>query len=276
MRNLIRASLYRVLKSRLFLGELCVALLLPIFILVSSYLGLNLTNAYVYKLIAQFFGHAPIIGVMAAVLSAKVCGQDCESGTLRNKLICGHDRKNIYLSQFITTALATLILTLTWLMVYMILGLPVLGLPGNVTTGELLIYIVSDLLLAIAFSALCTLLANICDTESKSLLLCLIMLGGFIIIGLILCKRFTIEQYNGWICYDDNPDIRYPAENRLYVGGAARIILEFVICFLPGAQSILIMNMDVEHLVFPGIGSIVIILLSTLAGLFYFQRKDIK
>ena len=80
MRNLLSASLFRTVRWRLFWTELGIALLLPSIILVNSYLQTNLTNAYVYKLVSQFFGHAPLVGVFVSIFASRLWGQDYEWG----------------------------------------------------------------------------------------------------------------------------------------------------------------------------------------------------
>ena len=69
--------------------ELVIAVLLSAFIILNGYFQTNLTNAYIYKLVARFFGYSPLMGPFIAVFAAYLWGTDYEYGTLRNKLICG-------------------------------------------------------------------------------------------------------------------------------------------------------------------------------------------
>ena len=68
--------------------ELVIAVLLSAFIILNGYFQTNLTNAYIYKLVARFFGYSPLMGPFIAVFAAYLWGTDYEYGTLRNKLIC--------------------------------------------------------------------------------------------------------------------------------------------------------------------------------------------
>ena len=63
MGNLLRAQLRRTFRGRLFWVELAAAALLALTILLNGYFGTNLTNAYVFKLVARMFGYAPLMGV---------------------------------------------------------------------------------------------------------------------------------------------------------------------------------------------------------------------
>ena len=70
MGNLLRAQLRRTFRGRLFWVELAAATLLALTILLNGYFGTNLTNAYVFKLVARMFGYAPLMGVFVPLLLA--------------------------------------------------------------------------------------------------------------------------------------------------------------------------------------------------------------
>lgn len=89
----------------------------------------------------------------------------------------------------------------------------------------------------IATAAFCCFIASVPDKESKALILGLLLIGGMLIIGLVLHKKFSVLQYNGWI-FMGNTQEYIQSENGLYVGGIGRIILEICICLIPGSQSI--------------------------------------
>ena len=98
MRKLFRAAFYRTENKKMIRIELVIAVLLSAFIILNGYFQTNLTNAYIYKLVARFFGYSPLMGPFIAVFAAYLWGTDYEYGTLRNKLICGHTREEVYFS----------------------------------------------------------------------------------------------------------------------------------------------------------------------------------
>ena len=106
MSNLLRAQLRRTFRGRLFWVELAVAAVLALTILLNGYFGTNLTNAYVFKLVARMFGYAPLMGVFVGLFTAHLWGGDYEFGTLRNPLICGHSRRAVYGSKLCCAGLA--------------------------------------------------------------------------------------------------------------------------------------------------------------------------
>ena len=56
MRKLFRAAFYRTENKKMIRIELVIAVLLSAFIILNGYFQTNLTNAYIYKLVARFFG----------------------------------------------------------------------------------------------------------------------------------------------------------------------------------------------------------------------------
>ena len=101
MRKLFRAAFYRTENKKMIRIELVIAVLLSAFIILNGYFQTNLTNAYIYKLVARFFGYSPLMGPFIAVFAAYLWGTDYEYGTLRNKLICGHTREEVYFSNLL-------------------------------------------------------------------------------------------------------------------------------------------------------------------------------
>ena len=68
MSNLLRAQLRRAFRGRLFWVELAVAAVLALTILLNGYFGTNLTNAYVFKLVARMFGYGDVDSIRDTVL----------------------------------------------------------------------------------------------------------------------------------------------------------------------------------------------------------------
>ena len=109
MRKLFRAAFYRTENKKMIRIELVIAVLLSAFIILNGYFQTNLTNAYIYKLVARFFGYSPLMGPFIAVFAAYLWGTDYEYGTLRNKLICGHTREEVYFSNLLLAFFNTFI-----------------------------------------------------------------------------------------------------------------------------------------------------------------------
>ena len=250
MGNLLLAQLRRTFRGRLFWVELAAAALLALTILLNGYFGTNLTNAYVFKLVARMFGYAPLMGVFVGLFTAHLWGCDYEFGTLRNPLICGHSRRAVYGSKLCCASLAGLAVTGVWLLLNLAVGLPLLGRPG-LSDGMLVCYALASLLMVLALAALCTLLASLVNSRSAAYLLCLGAVVSMVIVGMVLYDHFS-EPYlipTGLMTVPDKATgelVTYVPRNGKYVGGTARVVLELALCLLPGGQGVLLCEQGVE------------------------------
>ena len=278
MRKLFRAAFYRTENKKMIRIELVIAVLLSAFIILNGYFQTNLTNAYIYKLVARFFGYSPLMGPFIAVFAAYWWGTDYEYGTLRNKLICGHTREEVYFSNLLLTICAGLSTALIWLIVNGMLGIPLLGTASlNLSLGEMAFYIFSSLLMVVALSSVCCLLASLAENKNSATLLCLGAVAAMVIIGMLLYDRFAEpELLDGWMWSDTDPTVRWHPQNIKFIGGTFRILLEFLICLTPGGQGVILCEEGVEHLIFLPLCSAFVIFSTSLIGSRSFKKKNLK
>lgn len=280
MSNLLRAQLRRTFRGRLFWVELAVAAVLALTILLNGYFGTNLTNAYVFKLVARMFGYAPLMGVFVGLFTAHLWGCDYEFGTLRNSLICGHSRRAVYGSKLCCASLAGLAVTGVWLLLNLAVGLPLLGRPG-LSDGMLVCYALASLLMVLALAALCTLLASLVNSRSAAYLLCLGAVAAMVIVGMVLYDHFS-EPYlipTGLMTVPDKATgklVTYVPRNEQYVGGTARVVLELALCLLPGGQGVLLCEQGAEHMVLLPVCSLLVLVGTTWFGVRRFRRKELR
>lgn len=141
MKRLLKADIYRVLKSRLTLIALILVLAFPVLIVlmyagmrfVSSELGDDLVETGILfnanTLIGAVYSLTNNIGfVLPAFTGILVC-MDISNGTLRNKVIAGNRRSEIYLSHLIVSILFSV--TMITIYAAMTAGLALLFFPFN-------------------------------------------------------------------------------------------------------------------------------------------------
>ena len=119
MRKLITANFFRIRKDRF---SWCVVGIIVILSLVNVFNSARSCEAkaasgYVVSLDDYYFNQAPLIGAFLAILISMFLGTEFSEGTIRNKLCIGHKRDKIFLSNFISCALATIALTAVWLLI---------------------------------------------------------------------------------------------------------------------------------------------------------------
>lgn len=119
MGKLLKAELYRIVKSKLFLIALIAAAVFP-FLMILLYLvvadqmesspemaALGTFEMSARGLADQGFSMSNNLGLMIPVFAAIFVGQDVSNGTLRNKLIAGRSRKQVYFSHLISTSIVS-------------------------------------------------------------------------------------------------------------------------------------------------------------------------
>ena len=130
MRKLLSANFSRLWKSKTFwflltaLFALCLALSLDKIWQVRSLLAAGYARAIDKRL----FSEAPYIGAFQAVFISFFLGTEYSDGTIRNKLVVGHQRGHIFLSNFIVCLAASYVFLAAW-WVSMIPYLTALGMP---------------------------------------------------------------------------------------------------------------------------------------------------
>ena len=118
MCNLLKADLYRIVRSKLAIVSIILSASLP-FIIVLLYYGVakgtemlmpegsgaELVNGMfnARSLIISSFSLTDNFGLVIPIFSAIFVTKDLTNGTLRNKIISGHNRKKIYFSHLITS-----------------------------------------------------------------------------------------------------------------------------------------------------------------------------
>ena len=108
MRNLLSAGFVRLWRSRALWLSCAVAAGYEIFSVLSRTPGVREGYTYSYDLDGGFFLFSGLVGVLSALLCAFTVGPEYGYGALRNKLIAGHKRRDVYLTNLILSTAASL------------------------------------------------------------------------------------------------------------------------------------------------------------------------
>ena len=209
MRNLLRADLRRMLRWRGFHGAVIAMALLPFvnFFLYSAFgSGFSLQELLFNGVAA--IGAYPVYGLVLAILLSLFPGPEFHDGTIHNKLIAGHRRGTVYLSQAITAAAAAVLLQLVYLVVTAAVFLPLVG-HGKMTAGfpldgwSVALPLLSCLLAGVAYAAIFTMVSMILTNRSAAAVLCLVLLMGGFVLGLNAISLDGTSFQNSLVFYTD-------------------------------------------------------------------------
>lgn len=123
MSKLLSAELARLRKSRLFWLTAAGMLLGEIYVL---QFGARVNQASHVPLEQYYYYLAPTVGIFFAVWISIFLGTEYSDGTMRNKLIAGHTRGDIYLSYYLTALTGGVIMEAGWFLGGLT-GIPLFG-----------------------------------------------------------------------------------------------------------------------------------------------------
>ncbi|MDE6124231.1 MAG: ABC transporter permease [Eubacterium sp.] len=224
------------------------------------------------------FQTIPAMGMVYAIFIAMFIGKDYSNGTIRNKLIVGHTRANIYLANFITCLTGSLIIYSMIFIGSFGAGIPLLGgWKGKIS--ELITYIIVGAFLSAALASLLTVFGMLCTRRSVTAVTAMVfafalMLAASIIYGRLAEPEMTQDLVS--VTVDGVVELSEPHPNPLYVSGSMRKIYEFLMQFLPTGQGILLANQEITNPVLNIIYSVIITVAVNFCGLFAFRKKDLK
>ena len=126
MSKLLRAGFARLKKDKVFWIGIIFMVVVGLFIPVRNYID-TLESGYESTFDSYFFGFSLFTGVIAAVFVSLFVGKEYSDGTMRNKIVVGHTRSAIYLSNLVVNIVAALITHLAFLLAVSVVGIPCLG-----------------------------------------------------------------------------------------------------------------------------------------------------
>ena len=273
MRNLLSAGFARLWRSKmlwlscLFLaGATVTAIWTRYTDRVEYTYSSNLDSAFQYYVI--------FIAILIPLVCGQFIGVDYNGGTVRNKLICGHGRGAVYLSNLILCSAVALIMCTAAVIPGLALGLPLLG-GFDMGPARAVLFFVGVYTLALAWTALFTFFSMLANRRIAAMLLALALLAAGAYLEGRLEAAPTIQGYtinvNGEVAEaEEYPNPAYLPE------GPMRDTIQFLSDFTPGGQTLQHVNQRAERPEVLIVYDAVLFALCTAAGLVLFRRKDLK
>jgi len=221
------------------------------------------------------FNEAPYMGIFQGVFISFFLGTEYSDGTVRNKLVVGHRRGEIFLANFIVCFAASCVFLAAWWVAmtpYVAgLGMPEMGAKG------LALYALVAVGFTAVFAALYTSLASLSSSKAVTLVLALVLWIGLLYTGNRLVDRLWEPEMKGGMAYINGAVVETgPVPNPLYLTGAARAVCEFLRDLLPTSQAILMTDAELTRPLPCAALSAVLTVCICILGAAAFRRKDIK
>ena len=282
MNKLLNAGFARLWKNKIFwVGMICLPCMMALILFCNYYDSVKYFDSK-YSNEGFLCGIFLLIGVFTAVFASLFLGTEYSDGTLRNKLIVGQNRIEIYLASLIICFSATLLVCAASILVTFALSIPLFGLPQDPLIPLLLQYGIGILMMA-SLSSLFTLMATLITSKPISVVTCTLSIFLLLFAAVYMMQRLDSPEF--WYgFYEMTPNgetvPRNPYPNPMYLRGTARTVFSFLLDFLPTGQSLQLSQSPVGnenlHPLRMCLCSILFTSGTTLGGIFAFQRKDLK
>ena len=275
MRKLITASFSRLWKEKLFwlvfafmsIGSVCYNWI--------GYNEINNPRIYVEDIL---FCMLPVSSFVFALFISMRLGTEFEEHTIRNKLIVGYSRTQVYFSEYLTCMAASIILLAVMLLCSSLFGL-FLSLEFLSDWTDIAFLVFGCVLMALVFSAMFVGICMNVGSKAASLVASIVFLFAILLLASFCINALeepSMAYTNVIISVEDGVQFGDLVENPAYVDGTQRMIYELIADILPTGQAIQMNNLEFERSARWPTFSLIMLIIATVAGYIPFRKRDIR
>lgn len=282
MRNLLSAGFLRLRRSKSLWVCMAVMAGAGIFEAAAGWFAMMDFRAFgvpdaVVSLDSRYFIFPFLAGILMSAFCALFVGAEYSDGAIRNKLMAGHSRAAVYLSNLILCVTAGVLLCLGYIAAVLAAGCPLLG-PMRAPLPTVLWYTLCAVVMTAALTALFTMIAMLCQNKAATAVACIFLAYFLLFLGIYLNSRLGEPEVYPPHEYIQDGQIMTaePQPNPGYVRGAKRSVCQFLYD-LPGCQAVqLAAAADTGAPPRLPLNSLAVTVLSSAAGIALFRKKDLK
>lgn len=193
------------------------------------------------------------ISVLVAIFYSLFLGTEYSDGTIRNKLIVGHKRSNIYLASLITGIIAVTIIFLSEVLTGSIIGILFYSAPQN-SIGQIVLAGVIGWLACISFVSIFNLVGMLSSSKATTAIICMLIAFVSLFSGL-----YTLQLLS-------KPSLV----------GVKREIYQILFEINPSGQILQTMSIDIISPWKLATYSLLLSFILTSLGLCIFYKKELK
>lgn len=280
MSRLLSADFAKLRKNKFF--WICMAGMFPfgVFMAIMDYISTLQYGDYEAQITNVLFIYPLVVAILIPAFVSLFVGTEYSDGTIRNKMIIGHTRTGIYLSDLIVCSVAGIGFCVSYIIGVLLAGLPLYTIDTGILEGVAKLVLCS-FAMSVAFTALCILTAMLCQNKALTAVINILAACFLLIISIYIMSRLREpEFYSGYTLNTATGEIDVSEEepNPDYLRGTEREVYQFLNDFLPTGQAVNLPGQG-ELSQSPGLlaaYSASIIIVSTGIGVFAFRKRDVK
>ena len=285
MHKLLKANFFRLVKNKIFWGIVIITILIACFILFNTILNHQGEKEGIDKILIMYIH---FIGIFIAIFTSLFVGTEYSDGVLRNKIVIGHSRKNIYFANLIISIAVGLCIEFIYMLVIMIVGIPTLGTLQM--TAEKFLFIMLDIVfMIIAYASIFTCITLLCSDITVSTVTCIILLLIMFVANIALSSTANATKYHETYIQNENGEVEvYQEPNLTYPGDFKKNLAKIIVYCIPAGQASQIVSqvnkkpfqmvdyMSDNEIKTAFLYSLGVTVFITGIGIYCFKRKDLK
>lgn len=278
MGKLLNSESRHLVRSKLFWLEIMFFAGFSAFIVMANYSPAVQSSEYPIYLDDVFHSLYQMMAFAFVICISVTVGTEYSDGVIRNKLIVGHTRRNIYFSTLLLHMVSSLLMIVIHGVVSYGLGHLLFG--GFRMELSRLVYIIACSTLAnLVFVALFVGISLNGSNKAVTVVVTTVLYIATLYLASFVGARLSAEEmtYDGVrILSDGTMQLGELIENPNYVSGMTRTVYEFIYDLIPTGQIIQMQSDEFVPCIQLPVLSAVLIVLNTAAGYLLFRKKDIK
>lgn len=279
MSKLIYANLVRMIRSKVFWVSEIFLTGYSIFVYAMGMINVRNNSLSVNRgWTIYFFNEMLFIHVVMAIFIPFFIGVEYSDGTIRNKIAVGHTRTDIYLASVIVCYAAGVLQFITYSVVSALSSLFFIG-PFSLTSMEQIPWrIGSSLLIILAYTAAFSLIAMLDANKARAVVLELVLAFVFVMLTTQIWGDLQEPELENRVVMSETGEmvLEENIPNSKYVGGTKRVVYEWIDAFLPEDQAMYVIDSETVFSVRAPLCLLGESAILIAAGVYLFQRKDIK
>lgn len=277
MRKLLSANFSRLRKDKIFwIAVLCMTVGSVFFSCLNYQTSMRYDSdpMYVEDVLFNLF---PMIAFVCVGFIALHLGTEFDENTIRNKLIVGYTRTEIYFADYLACMAASLALLFAILLFSGVAGY-IFFRAFLMDWSQLAFLILCCILCTMVFSAIGVGIAMNIHKKAISVVVALLFMLGLLYLASYMEGALLEAEmvYDGITITMDGVQYGDLIPNPAYVGGTTRTVMEFIYDMLPTGQAIQINNMSFDRCLRWPLLSVLMLVVATVAGYMPFRKKGIR
>lgn len=278
MSKLLYANLARLMKSRIFwLSE---AFLAGYSIFIYALGAINMKNGITINASEwslYFFNEMLFCHIVMVIFIPFFIGVEYSDGTMRNKIIVGHKRRDIYLANFMICYIVGVIQFTTHLVTSFIAGFLLIGSLAITGITDFSWRIGYSLAIIFVYAAVFSMIAMLDTNKTRvAVVEILIVLVFIMLVSQIWSDLAEPERINRMVTTDGGTFVQEDVPNPKYVDGTKRVVYEWLDCFLPADQAMNVIDPSASYSMKIPVCLLGEAVLIAGTGIYFFGKKDLK